>query len=103
MTKAVTVRLLAVAAHALAQLIDVTYRLGASLSVSTSSCRADTLSPQRLLAERHDATPACGKRSPLCRPMTRYCRNASPCAFRVGRAALIDAAPEGLTMIKLPR
>ena len=79
----------------LAQLIDTTYRFGAlAVGLDIIMPEADSLSPQRLLAERHDATPE------MRQALAALPSNDSILAETLrhiptvlGRAALIDAAP----------
>ena len=89
----------------LAQLIDATYRLGAlAVGLDIIMPEADSLSPQRLLAERHDATPA------MRQALAALPSNDAILADTLrqvpsvlGRAALIDASPgRASTAIQTP-
>ena len=89
----------------LAQLIDATHRLGAlAVGLDIIMPEADSQSPQRLLAERHDATPemrqalaALPSNDAILADTLRQVPSV------LGRAALIDAAPgRASTAIQTP-
>lgn len=89
----------------LAQLIDATHRLGAlAVGLDIIMPEADSQSPQRLLAERHDATPA------MRQALATLPSNDAILADTLrqipsvlGRAALVDAAPgRSSTAIQTP-
>ena len=89
----------------LAQLIDATYRLGAlAVGLDIIMPEADSLSPQRLLAERHDATPEMRQAlAALPSNDTILAETLRQVPSVLGRAALIDAVPgTALTTIQTP-
>ena len=79
----------------LAQLIDATHGLGAlAVGLDIIMPEADSLSPQRLLAERQDATPEMRQAlSALPSNDTILAETLRQVPSVLGRAALIDAAP----------
>jgi serine phosphatase RsbU (regulator of sigma subunit)/CHASE2 domain-containing sensor protein len=89
----------------LAQLIEATHRLGAlAVGLDIIMPEADSLSPQRLLAERHDATPEMRQAlAALPSNDTMLAETLRQVPSVLGRAALIDAAPgRASTMIQTP-
>ena len=80
----------------LAQLIDATHRLGAlAVGLDIIMPEADSLSPQRLLAERHDATPEMRQAlAALPSNDAILAQTLRQVPSVLGRAALIDAAPD---------